>query len=190
MGNVLTLPWQGRKKGESNIKLVKKAIKGDSKAFTELMKVHKASLYKIAYSYVKDEQKALDILQETTYKGLLNINKLSEPQFFKTWITKVLINVAIDYSKKEDKIVYIEEEANIVEKAKEISIEEKLDLYDAIDSLREQYKMVIILKYFNDMTIEEISQNMDIPINTVKSHMRRAKKQLKEILMEGEINEQ
>ena len=51
---------------------------------------------------------------------------------------------------------------------------EKVDLYDAIDKLRDKYKMVIILKYFNDMTDEQISNNMDIPINTVKKSFKKS----------------
>lgn len=189
MINILKLPLQRKIKKSSEIELVKASLKGDSDAYTELIKIHKASLYKIAYSYVKDEQKALDILQETTYKGLINIKKLNEPKFFKTWITKILINVSIDYSRKEENLIYLDEKTPLAQKQNNITIEEKLDLYDAIDNLRDKYKMVIILKYFNDMTDEQISKNMDIPINTVKSHLRRAKEELKQILKEGDLNE-
>ena len=168
MVNIIKIPLQRKRKKSTEIELVKASIKGDSISFTELMKLHKVSLYKIAYSYVKDEQKALDIIQDTTYKGLLNIKNLKNPEFFKTWITRILINVSIDYTKNED---------------------EKVDLYDAIDKLRDKYKMVIILKYFNDMTDEQISNNMDIPINTVKSHLRRAKEELKQFLKEDYLYE-
>lgn len=189
MLNILRFPLQRTTKETSEIKLAKASIKGDSEAYSELVKLYKNDLYKIAYSYVKDEQKALDIIQETTYKGLLNIKKLKEAKFFKTWITRILINIAIDYSKKESNLVYMDEETSLIEVEKNISIEEKLDLYDAIDMLRENYKMVIILKYFNDMTDEEVANTMDIPTNTVKSHLRRAKHELKNTLKEGEIYE-
>lgn len=189
MESKLTLPWHIKSKEVTELKLVKKAIKGDSDAYTELIKLHKEYLYKIAYSYVKNEQKALDILQECTYKGLLNISKLNNAKFFKTWITRVLINVAINYNKKEENIVYLDETLEPTYDKKSISIEEKLDLYDAIDVLRENYKMVIILKYFNDMTIEEIAIIMDIPVNTVKSNLRRSKEELRQLLMEVDFYE-
>lgn len=189
MLNISKFPLQRTRKEFLEIKLAKASIKGDSKAYTELIKFYKNDLYKIAYSYIKDEHKSLDIIQETTYKGLLNIQKLNEAKYFKTWITRILINIAIDYSKKESNIVYLEEETTLVEKEKNVSVEEKLDLYDAIDMLREHYKMVIILKYFNDMTEEQIANSMDIPINTVKSHLRRARLELKDILKDGEISE-
>lgn len=184
MESMLILNFKSKAKEISQIKLVKKSIKGDSQAFVEIMKIYKTDLYKIAYSYVKDEGKALDIIQETTYKGLMNIKKLSEPKYFKTWITKILINVSIDYIKKESNIVYIENEQNVLTINNTISTEEKLDLYDAIDTLRYNYKTAIILKYFKDMSIEEISIHMEVPTNTVKSYLRRAKIELKQVLKE------
>lgn len=189
MIGILKIPLGGKIKDSSEIELAKASIKGDSDAFTELVKLHKVSLYKIAYSYVKDEQKAMDILQEATYKGLINIKKLNNPQFFKTWITKILINVAIDYTKKDANVLYLDEKMPLVAKSDTVTVEEKVDLYDAIDRLRDKYKMAIILKYFNDMTDEQISDKMGIPVNTVKSYLRRAKDELKHILKEGEINE-
>lgn len=179
------------KKKEKNLEasLAKKAKSGDSEAFKELYKINKIYLYKISYSYVKDEDKALDIMQECAYRGFLNIHKLKDPNIFKTWITRILINVAIDYLKKDKNIVYLDEEQKIASKKENISIEEKLDLYKAIDILKENYKMVVILRYFNDMTIEEISKVMDIPINTVKSHIKRSKEQLNKILMEDYLYE-
>ena len=189
MISIIKIPLQRKRKESTEVELAKASIKGDSDAFTELMKLHKVSLYKIAYSYVKDEQRALDIIQDTTYKGLLNIKKLNNPEFFKTWITRILINISIDYKKNDTKVVYLDKETPLVENSDSITIDEKVDLYDAIDKLRDKYKMVIILKYFNDMTDEQISNNMDIPINTVKSHLRRAKEELKQILKEDYLYE-
>ena len=79
----------------------------------------------------------------------------------------------------------MEDENSIIYSEKSISIEEKLDLYDAIDLLKPKYKTVIILKYFDDMKIEDISYVLNIPENTVKSHLKRAKESLSSILKEG-----
>ena len=185
MIKVNSLPWQMAEDESLEIILVKKAKKGDSDAFTELYKIHKVYLYKIAYSYVKDEDKALDIIQECAYKGFLNIHKLKKHTIFKTWITRILINVAIDYQKKDSKVLYIDTYPSIKCKDENISLEEKMDLYNAIDTLKDKYKTVIILRYFNNMSIEEIANTMKIPINTVKSHLRRAKESLGKILKEN-----
>lgn len=78
---------------------VKLAINQDEKAFEYLMNISKEGLYRIAFAYAKNEQDALDILQETVYKAYISIYKLKEPKYFKTWISKILINNAINFIK-------------------------------------------------------------------------------------------
>ena len=162
-----------------------KSIKTNCASFEKLLLQYKSYLYKVAYTYVKDKQVALDILQETSFKAWLNIHTLKDEEKFKPWITKILVNTALNYIKKESKVIYMEDENSIIYSEKSISIEEKLDLYDAIDLLKPKYKTVIILKYFDDMKIEDISYVLNIPENTVKSHLKRAKESLSSILKEG-----
>lgn len=162
-----------------------KSIKTNCASFEKLLLQYKSYLYKVAYTYVKDKQVALDILQETSFKAWLNIHTLKDEEKFKPWITKILVNTALNYIKKESKVIYMEDENSIIYSEKSISIEEKLDLYDAIDLLKPKYKTVIILKYFDDMKIEYISYVLNIPENTVKSHLKRAKESLSSILKEG-----
>ena len=160
-----------------------KSIKTNCASFEKLLLQYKSYLYKVAYTYVKDKQVALDILQETSFKAWLNIHTLKDEEKFKPWITKILVNTALNYIKKESKVIYMEDENSII--YSDISIEEKLDLYDAIDLLKPKYKTVIILKYFDDMKIEDISYVLNTPENTVKSHLKRAKESLSSILKEG-----
>ena len=72
--------------------LVEEAQRGSDKAFEELINIYKEYLYKMSFLYVKNEHDALDIYQETVYKAYINIRKLKNSRFFKTWITKILIN--------------------------------------------------------------------------------------------------
>ena len=86
MEKIISLPWQKIKEEPLDITLAKKAKNGDSDAFTELYKIHKIYLYKIAYSYVKDENKALDIMQECAYKGFFYIPFPEQPdKGFEPW---------------------------------------------------------------------------------------------------------
>ena len=170
-------------------KEIKRAISGEKEAFSNLIKRNKLYLYKTAYMYVKDEEKSLEVLQETIVRGITNINKLKNPMYFKTWITRILINVAIDMNRRNSKIEELNETSAIIEEKNSISLEERLDLYNAVDLLNENYKTVVIMKYFNDMKIKDIAEVMNIPENTVKTYLNRAKESLKGILKEGYLND-
>jgi RNA polymerase sigma-70 factor (ECF subfamily) len=154
---------------------VKLAIYGNEKAFEYLMDISKEGLYRTAFAYVKNEEDAVDILQETVYKAYMSIDKLKEPKYFKTWITKILINSAINFIKKEKKLIALVDnlsyDSNYFE---ENRIEENLDILNAIDTLEDKYKDVVVLKYFRDLTITEISEVLNCPVGTVKTYLNRA----------------
>ncbi|NGT58056.1 sigma-70 family RNA polymerase sigma factor [Clostridium perfringens] len=178
-----------RKNELNEIKLIKESMKGNKESFGILIKNNKEYLYKMAFLYVKDEQDALEVIHETVYRAFLNIEKLKKAKFFNTWITRILINVSIDFLKKKGKNEMLDESTPIIKEKCEISTEEKLDLYNAIDLLNDNYKTVIIMMYFNDMKIKDISKVMEIPENTVKTYLRRAKQALGEVLKEGYLDE-
>lgn len=177
-----------RDKEQGEIKLVEKAKNGCDQSFEALMKIYKEYIYKMSFLYMKNEHDALDVYQETVYKAYINISKLRNSAFFKTWITKILINNVNLKHRHNNKF----KDENVEDYIGEISyssIEENIDLYDAIDSLEEKYKTPIILQYFNDLNISQISEIMDCNENTVKSYIRRAKKKLYDILKEENNNE-
>lgn len=178
-----------RKNKLNEIKLIKESMKGNKESFGILIKNNKEYLYKMAFLYVKDEQDALEVIHETVYRAFLNIEKLKKAKFFNTWITRILINVSIDFLKRKGKNQMLDESTPIIKEKCEISTEEKLDLYNAIDLLNDNYKTVIIMMYFNDMKIKDISKIMETPENTVKTYLRRAKQALGEILKEGYLDE-
>ena len=178
-----------RKNELNEIRLIKESMKGNKEFLGILIKNYKEYLYKMAFLYVKDEQDALEVIHETVYRAFLNIEKLKKAKFFNTWITRILINVSIDFLKKKGKNEMLDESTPIRKEKCEISTEEKLDLYNAIDLLNDNYKTVIIMMYFNDMKIKDISKVMEIPENTVKTYLRRAKQALGEVLKEGYLNE-
>jgi RNA polymerase sigma-70 factor (ECF subfamily) len=165
------------------IDLVNESKKGSDQAFEDLINIYKVYLYKMAFIYTKNEHDALDIYQETVYKAYLNIDKLKDSSYFKTWITRILINNVNMKNRHVNRFRDVEVEDYIGE-IEYSSIEEKIDLYDAIDVLEEKYKTPIILQYFQDLTISQISKIMDCNENTVKSYIRRGKKKLYDLLKE------
>ncbi|QAA32456.1 sigma-70 family RNA polymerase sigma factor [Clostridium manihotivorum] len=156
-------------------KQVQLAKDGDEKAFEELINMCKEELYRTAYAYVKDEQDALDVLQETVYKAYVNIDKLKNTKYFKTWITRILLNNAMDLIKKEKKILSVvgNSEKGFVD-SEVYCIDAKLDIQSSIDKLEEKQKKVIILKYFQDLTITEIAEVMSCPVGTIKTYLNKA----------------
>jgi RNA polymerase sigma-70 factor, ECF subfamily len=163
------------------IKLVKKAIKGNKKAFEELLILHSEQLYRTAYLYVGNREDALDIVQETAYKGLLAVGQLRDERFFLTWLTRIMIHCAYDVLKKKKKEISVDQLIEL-SSAKEEKRDVSLDLVNAIDRLSEHYRNAVILFYYQDLPISEVAKVMNIPENTVKTYLFRGKNELKKLL--------
>jgi RNA polymerase sigma-70 factor (ECF subfamily) len=153
---------------------IKLAQKGDDDAFYELLSQRKSQLYKTAYAYVKNKEEAMDIVSETVYKAYISIKKLKEPSLFNTWITRILINTSLDYIKKNSRVVSLEENDNY--DTLKISLEHDgiIDLKLAVDKLNGKYKTIVILKYFQDLTLVEIAKILQCPLGTVKTMLYKA----------------
>jgi len=174
-----------------NIKIVKKARKGDEEAFLELIHIEKSKLYRMAFVYVKNESDALDIVQETIYKAYSSIRKLKEPSYFSTWLSRILINTSLDFIKKSNVLIPIDQNSlERIESSEGLMLEDKLDLLLAIEELTESYKTVIILRYYKDLKVKEIAELLGCPEGTVKTNLHRAVQKLKtKLIMEASINE-
>lgn len=162
---------------------IKQSQRGNDNSFEKLMDIYEPYLYKMAFLYMKNEQDALDIYQETALKAYMNISQLRDYRSFKTWITRILINNVYEKSKKSNRF----EEQYLDENIADFSystIEERIDLYDAIDLLDDKYRTPIILQYFYGLSIQQISEITRTNKNTVKTNIRRAKKKIYDILME------
>ena len=139
------------------------------------VKDNKEKLYRVAFSYSKNEEEALDIVQEAITKALKNINKLKQTEYVKTWFYRILINECLQY-KRNKRIITCElsEIENQIE-SKNMSPDE-LDVYNYVQNLNEKLKTVIILRYFEDMKISEIAKITKTNENTVKSRLYKALK--------------
>ena len=170
--------------------LVKRATKGDRQAFEKLMDIYFDRLCREAYIRCKYEEDVKEIVQETIYKAYRNIRSLKEPQYFKTWLSRILINVANDFLRNKGMVdLELDETSYVKEVVIEDKIEIKIDLYNAIDELEDKYKDAVILRYIDDLKIEDISKLLDRPVNTIKTHLRKALKDMKKMLKEGYFNE-
>ena len=139
------------------------------------------AFYKVAYSYTKNEEDALDIVQESIYKALNSIDSLKEYGKIKSWFYKILIRTSIDFIRKYKKYIHIE---SMMEES-ECDEYKDIDLDNALNKIPTKYKTIIILKYFEDFKIEEIAEMLGENVNTVKSRLYAALKKLK-VEMKGD----
>ena len=141
----------------------------------DLLVGHYEKYYRMAYSYVHCESDAMDIVQEAAYKAIYHAEKLNTTEFADTWICRIVINEAITYIKKNKK-PYAELEE--IETGRE-EVYEDVDLRAAIDRLPVKDKTVIVLRFFEDMSLEQIAEICDENINTIKSRLYRTLRRLK-----------
>ena len=136
--------------------------------------------YRLAMSYVKNRDAALDVVQEAIVKALSKVDTVREPAYLKTWFYRILINEAMNHFRRNRNLVSLEEV--MADRAAEPRDPgERLDLYDAIDRLSFPEQTVIKLRYFEDMKLEEIAQATGANLNTVKSRLYKAIRRLKDM---------
>ena len=144
---------------------------------------NKESLYRFAYTYVKNEDDALDIVHDAVCKSLVNINTLKNIDSIKPWIYQIVSNCAIDYIRKNKKYVAISDEIQD-ENAIGYDTYEDIDLQEALERLPEKYRVVIVLRYFEDMKIGDIAELLNENENTIKTRLYKGLSKLKIDLVE------
>lgn len=170
--------------------LVEKAQSGDEKAFYELLEPLQAQLYRIAFVYTQNENDAVDIFQQSVIQAFEAIHQLREPSYFSTWFTRIVINCSKTYIEKNKHTELIDPMRFDDLVSEHISlIDEQVDLWQALSTLEEKYKTVLLLRFYQDLTIKEIAQILDYPEGTVKTNIRRGLKQLRHQLKEAYIDE-
>ncbi|MGA3602506.1 MULTISPECIES: sigma-70 family RNA polymerase sigma factor [Lysinibacillus] len=165
-------------------RLVKKAQKGNDKAYLMLFQQYEADIYRMAYVYVKNKDDALDLVQEVAYQSFKKISTLKKPEYFKTWLMKITINCALSLINKNKKVIPLNLDFEVLTGSEDEDIALTLSLHKLIDTLKEDEKSVILLKYYDDRTLKEISEILDIPLGTAKSVLYRALDKLRQNLKE------
>lgn len=149
----------------------------------EFIEENQDKLYRIAFSYVKNEDLALDIVQESIEKALRNIKTLKHEEYVKTWFYRILINESLGYIRRNKNTILcqVEDLKDDIEWNDNITIE-GIDLYNNIGKLKEKLRTVIILRFFEDLKIEEIARITKTSPNTVKSRLYKGLEELKKLI--------
>jgi RNA polymerase sigma factor (sigma-70 family) len=153
----------------------------DVSEFTARTERLKNRLYRTALLYVGSESIALDAVDEAIYRGFKSLKKLRQPEYFETWMTRILINEC----KKELRRRKHEQPIDTIPETAEERFD-TLPLKDAILRLPGELKEVIILRYFSGFTLAETAESLEIPQGTVVTRQRRALRLLKLELSEEE----
>ena len=154
----------------------------------ELIEQNQERFYRVAYTYVKNREDALDIVHNAIVNALKSYATLRSPEYAQTWFYRILINVSISFLRKKRPVVSLEElsapRLRPAAAASEAVRDEYLDLYTAVDNLPPDLRAIVILRFFEDMKLDEIAEITATNLNTVKSKLYRALRQLK-LEMEG-----
>lgn len=145
-----------------------------------LIKANKEKYYRVAFSYVKNKEDALDIVHDAIVKALQKINGLRNKEYLETWFYRILINESISFVRKSKNIIYLDELPDSQLPATEdIDREQYMTLYAAIDHLSPKLKTVVILRFFEDMKFDEIADITGAKLSTVKARLYKALEILK-----------
>ena len=159
-------------------KMVRKAKKGDSAAFIELIKRCEQSMYKTAWVYLKNDQDVADAIQETILTCFEKIHTLREPKYFKTWMIRILINNCNKILKKQTGFYELE---NLEQGSYDNEIE-TFEWQEILLGLEESSRIIVQLFYYEELSIKEIADILKMNKNTVTTKLSRARKKLRDIL--------
>ncbi|WP_027417694.1 RNA polymerase sigma factor [Aneurinibacillus terranovensis] len=169
--------------------LIRSAQNGDHESLVKLLEIIEHSVYRTAYYVLGNEQDALDASQEALIRIYTKINTYQEKAKFSTWVQRIVTNVCIDKFRKKKEMVSIDENEttlyapyNVEQEVERSGMVE--EVRRAINQLPEHHRTVVTLRYMQDLSYNEIAEVMNMPLNTVKSYLFRARQQLQELLKE------
>ncbi|OXM15072.1 RNA polymerase subunit sigma-70 [Paenibacillus herberti] len=142
------------------------------------MTAARPQLLRISLAYLRNEEAALEAIQETTCRAYAKLGKLRQPEFFRTWLIRILINVCADEHKR---LRRQRSTGRLVDRpAAAENLSARIELEEAVAELEPKLCQLVLLKYAEDMTLAEIALAMEKPEGTVKTWLNRALKQLRQ----------
>jgi RNA polymerase sigma-70 factor (ECF subfamily) len=183
--------------------LVREAVDhGNQKAYAELMSRYKDSIYFMLLKMVNNRDDADDLTIEAFGKAFKNIHQYTPDYAFSTWLFKIATNNCIDYIRKKRKQMLSIDKGYENENGEDVALEIKSDsigpeeklmkkqkmetMREVVDKLKPRYRTLIELRYFQELSYEEIATNMDLPLGTVKAQLFRAREFLYQIMKNSE----
>lgn len=162
----------------------------DKEIFIQNINQNRLKMYKTAIAILKNEDDANDAIQDALYSAYKNYYNLKEKSYFSTWIIRILINKCYDIINKNKKIAYIDDSItqNIIGEPDTYAIENSLEW--VLNQIDKDLREIVVLYYYDELSVMEIANIFEIPQGTVKSRLSRAREQIGKIIEkeEGEFN--
>jgi len=161
--------------------LIRAAIKGNAEAIVAVLQQYKVPLYRVAYSYLRNEHDAIEAVQELSYRCFRSIQSVKEPQYIGSWLTRIMMNICRDMLRKKKR-----ELPSIVDLQEQVAYEQPLDVewLDTLSFLDEQQRELIYMKYVEDRTNAAIAEQLKLPEGTVKSKLHYTLRKLRHLFRE------
>ena len=157
--------------------LVIKAQNQDIDAFADLIRAYKQDMYRVAKSYLRNDEDVADAIQEAILAGFEKLQSLRSPEHFKTWLIKILINKCKDIIKSGKRYLPLEV---VPEEGCCDNGQTNVEFMMLIDSLDESSKAVLVLRYGEDLSVKEISEVLGLSESAVKKRLERSRNKMKE----------
>lgn len=155
--------------------LILEAKRGDPDAFSALMQSQMQNMYKAARAILNSDEDAADAIADTILICWEKLDQLKKPEFFRTWMTRILINKCKDIIRKRKRYSFVEE-------VPDVSVQEEgfenVEWKDALNCLEEKYRLVTVLYYVEGFSTVEIGEMLGMPDSTVRSRLSRARRKL------------
>ncbi len=170
----------------SDEELVGQIQEGDIFAFEQLVKRYQSKLLGFVYHIIRDEQAADDIVQESFINLYKTIDRVDRSKKFSSYVFSIARNTTISHIRKYKKEVPLDdilassEEESLY--AQIVQAEQSHTIRGALSKIPVQYQKVIRLYYFEDLSYEEVAKSLALPINTIRTHLRRGKDMLRDLL--------
>lgn len=171
-----------------NLEVVKRAKEGNVDEIGNIILENLQSMYRVAFSILRTEDEIADAISNTVVIVFEKIKTLRNEEFFKTWLTRILINECYKIHKQNKKIIYLENcnQESLTYNDKYIDFETR----ELVKNLDKDLREIVVLYYFEDFSVKEIAKIVKIPEGTVKSRLSRARKVLeKELIKNNNISE-
>lgn len=150
---------------------------------------HKEHVYRLAYSYVKNQQDALDIVQESIHKAFASAGSLKNASSMKSWFYRIIVNTSLDVLRKQKKIHVVDETTIEAMDPGSEDVYANMDLEKALDELPTIYRSVILLRYFEDLKIDEIAEVLNENSSTIKTRLYQALRLLRVRMTDESLEE-